>query len=163
MKKIITASLSLVLICAFLLSATSCALGDPFKKFSKKIEKEENYALSYSLTHKEAGTFKMFAYVDGNIMYLPENEGLGIAETYFETNGDTTVEYVKHANGKWTKNESTTDAYSFMQDDILNPDKFKEVEDEKGVYKQKESVVFENFEDVIITFEDDSAIIKATM
>ena len=42
MKKFISIGASIILLICVMLSSTSCAFGDPFNKFSKKIEKEKN-------------------------------------------------------------------------------------------------------------------------
>ena len=164
MKKNLKAFASLMVIFSLLLCATSCSFGDPFKKFSKKIEKEENFKMTMSMTIEDVGKITQTSYVDGNIMYYPENTALMTEEYYVESMADSVVEYRKNINNKWEKTiKENDDAFNLETNDIFNVKNYKRDSEDKNIYTQKKDVIFDNFEDVVITFYDESVVIEGNM
>ncbi len=164
MKKFLKAFVSLMVVFCVLLGTTSCSLGDPFKKFSKKIEKKENFKMTMSITIEDVGKITQTAYVDDNIMYYPENTALMTEEYYVESMEDSVVEYRKNQNKKWEKTtKEKDDAFNLETNDIFNVENYKRDSEDKNVYRQKKDVIFDNFEDVVITFYDESVVIEGNM
>ena len=113
------------------------------------------------------GTITMLLKNDGNISYTA---GTIISdESYTETINDQKYEYKKNDDGKWEKTlvEKNEDDHEDSGNDfaklIENPENFEAVEGKENTYKQKSGVVFEGFDNVIVTIEKDSCTIEMMM
>jgi hypothetical protein len=108
----------------------------------------------------------MEMYLDGNIIYYPANKTLGYEEYYTEeiVGYDYTIEYRKNKN-IWEKEiyETEDDALDFDKNDIFDPQKYEKVSGEKNTYRQKKNIIFDNFDDVTISFVDDTCVIECKM
>lgn len=167
MKRFLTLFLSLTLLLSFL-SLTSCGVKHPIEKFYKKMEKSDNnYQVSCSLTEKSTNSrFILTMQVDGNIEYTPENMELGIDETYVEYIDNYEIIYTKNFNGVWEKaiNEQLeSDAFDFEENDIFNADNYEKIKGEKNSYRQKKDIIFQSFENVVMTISKDSCTIECQM
>ena len=166
MKKLKRSVFTMLLVAATLLCATSCSLfTHPIERFGKKLEKEKSCRMTLSFTVAELGKVTMEQYRDGNITYYPANQMLGEEEYYTETVDDYTIEYYRDSKGVWQKDiyESEDDAFDPEKNDIYNADKYEKVSGEKNTYRQKKNVIFDNFEDVTISFVEDTCVIECKM
>ena len=73
----------------------------------------------------------------------------------------------KNDDGTWSKTKDTKKNDSGVtgnntMDELFNPDNYEKVKDKENTYKQKKDVTFDDFEDVIITIEEDSCTIEMT-
>lgn len=167
MKRIISLSLVMMLCASLLFAATSCAAKHPIEEFKDKMAAEKNYQMTITLTNIPLfGTMTVTTKVDGNITYTPAvmfNE-----EEYTETVDGVEYKYTKNDDGKWTKTKVEVDEDSSeIADDesmqqLFNPENYEKVKDEKNTYKQKKDVTFDNFEDVVMTIDEDSCTIEMT-
>lgn len=163
MKKKLKALIGLMVIFSLLLCVTSCSSGDPFEKFSKKIEKEKNFKMTISMTVEDV-KITQTSYVDGNVMYYPENTALMTEEYYVVNMENSVAEYRKNADNKWEKTiQENNDAFNLETNDIFNVENYKRDSEDKNVYKQKKDVLFDNFEDVVLTFYDESVVLECNM
>ena len=162
MKKFISIGASIILLICVMLSSTSCAFGDPFNKFSKKIEKEKSYKVTMSINMDDVGKVTQIFYVDDNVIYYPENDTLHTDAYYVEEIDDYLIEYTQTKDDKWQKSITENDVDP-EENDIFNKENYIEDDEEKGVYRQKKSVIFENFDDVVISFVDDTIVIECVM
>lgn len=137
----------------------------PIAKFFGKMEKENNYSMTITMSDIPLfGTISMQIKMDGNVTYTPAV--LFGEETYTERVGNDVYTYTKDANGNWmkVKQENTagsdSTANQFAEDfvELLNPKNYKK--DGKNKYVQKDDVDFESYDNVVITFENDSCIIE---
>ena len=167
MKRFLTLFLTFILFLS-LLSTASCGSKHPIEKFYQKIEKSDNnYQISCSLTEKSTSSrFVITIQVDGNVQYMPENIDLGIDEIYTEYIDDYEISYTKNAKGEWKKSLdelSEDNAFNFDNDDIFNADNYEKIKGEKNSYRQKKDVIFQNFENVIMTIAKDSCTLECQM
>lgn len=163
MKKFLSRAILFVLIVCMLCVATACSFGDPFKELSKEVE-ESNYKISMTMRLENVGTVTQVMYCDGNVSYYPENTMLQTQEYYTEKIDEYTVEYRTNENGKWTKSISEDETLlNLDENEIFDKDNYEKSKDEKNVYVQKKNVIFENFENVVISFFDDSVVLECTM
>lgn len=160
MKRIISLSIVLVILIS---SLTACSLNNSFRKISKDIEKTQNYKMKVSYTSEDFGKVTQTVYVDGNKSYYPENDALGYGEYYTEEIDDYIIEYRKDYDDNWKKDikEKDDDSLNLEENDIWNLDNYDK--DGKDVYVQKKNVIFDNFDDVVITVLDDSLVIECTV
>jgi len=162
MKKIITLSISVILAFSLLVFATSCSFGDQFEKFSKEMQKNENYKMTLVFSVEGVGKITQYCYIDGKIAYYPENTALETEEYYVEFVDDYSIHYRKNEGGKWEKSIEENET-NLETNDILNADNFQKDKEDKNVYRQKKNVVFDNYEDVVITFSEDTVVIECVM
>ena len=164
MKKAVSFVVAVCLLTAILLTFSSCAFRNPIDSFVKKIEKKESYQLAMTMSLSDF-TVTQIIKCDGNISYTAANDTLGTPATYTEIYDDETYEYTKDSAGKWrkAKKEDTEDDLTEELLELLDGDNYEKVKGEKNKYRQKESVVFEKFEDVRITIDDDAMVIKCEM
>ena len=164
MKKTVSLTIALCLLVAVTLLTTSCMFRNPIDSFEKKIEKAENYQVSMTISVSDF-TVSQIMKVDGNIVYTSANETLGTPETYVEEIDDELYEYKKDSSGKWRKSKQADNEDDWTDDllDLLDSKNYEKVKGEKNKYRQKESVIFEKFDEVRITVEKDAMIIKCEM
>ena len=167
MKKTRLLWLSLLICLSMLIGMTACSFKHPIEEFREKMEEEESCQMSVTMDVPLLGKVTIKTQLDGNIQYTPET--MFSEEEYIETVGDKEYKYTKNENGTWTKtlNEDKDDSTDVTEDEeweeLLNPKNYKRVWGFKKVYEQKKDVSFENFDDVVITFEDDTVIIEMEM
>ena len=166
MKKIILLFTALMLCISMILGVTSCGTKHPIEKFKSKMTKANSYQMSVTMSSVPFfGTVTMTTKVDGNIEYTPAN--MFEEEEYTETIGDIKYKYTKNDDGTWSKTQDTKKNDSGVtgnktMDELFNPDNYEKVKDKENTYKQKKDVTFDDFEDVIITIEEDSCTIEMT-
>ena len=161
MKRIISLSIAIIVLIS---SLTACSMNNSFKGLVKKIEKTQNYKMKISYTLEGFGKVTQTMYVDENKKYYPENDTLGYDEYYTEEIDDYIIEYHKDYDDKWKKNIEENDGdddLSLEENDIWNLDNYDK--DGKNVYVQKKNVIFDNFDNVVITVLEDSLVIECTM
>ncbi len=107
----------------------------------------------------------MITKVDGNIQYI--SAALFDTEEYTETVGNVKYSYTKNDDGTWSKTQDTEevdDTGTTVDDETLeilfNPDNYEKVDGEKNTYKQKKGISFDDFEDVVMTIEEDSCTME---
>jgi len=161
MKKITTLWLAAFLVLTMLFLSTSCVFRHPIDDFEKKIEKAENYQIAMTISVSDF-TVSQITKVDGNIAYTSANETLGTPETYVEEIDDEIYEYKKDSSGKWRKSKQVDNEDDWTDEllDLLDSKNYEKIKGEKNKYRQKDSVVFESFDEVRITVEKDAMIIK---
>lgn len=164
MKKVFKTALAVLFVLMLSVSCVSCSSGNPFQSFLKEVQKEENFKVSMVLYHDDFGKVTQTMYRDGNVTYYFANDLLDIDEYYEEIVDDYCITYQKNESGRWKKSisdqQSTTDS---TFDDIWNMDNFERDKTNKNVYRQKKTVIFETMDDVVLTFEDDSAVVEGSM
>ena len=162
MKKITSFLLVFVLLLSVLLMSVSCSGNHPIDKFRKRMEKENNYQISFTIYNVPIyDRITTIIKVDKNIQYIKVLE----TEGYVETTENETYVYKKSDSEKWVKQkyeENTSNIDNEEIESIFYSKYFEEVEGEKNKYKQKASVTFEHFEDVVITLEEDGCAIELT-
>ena len=167
MKKFVSLFLTLMLCISMMLIVTSCGTKHPIEEFKNKMADADSYQMSFTMSNIPLfGTITITTKVDGNIQYTPAimfNE-----EEYIETVGDTKYKYTKNEDATQSKTQDTEeeDDSSVSSDktmeELFNPDNYEKVKDKENTYKQKKDVTFDNFEDVVITIEEDSCTIEMT-
>lgn len=162
MKKFILKGFSIVLVLCVVMSVASCSLGDPFKKFTKKLERKESCKVTMSFNVDGVGRVVQIFYVDNNVIYYEGNDTLRTDAYYVEIVDDYLVEYTKNFKGTWKKSKTKND-FNLEENDIFNSDNYIQDPEEKGVYRQKRNVIFEQFEDVVVAFLDDFVVIECVM
>lgn len=165
MKKVFSLLLAGLLCLSILLSVTSCGTKHPIEAFKDKVETAGNYQMTITMSDIPLfGTISMTIKVDGNIEYassLLSDEG-----EYTEIVGDAKYSYTKNYDGTWSKELVTDeeDDNNVIDDEtmepLFNPNNYEKVKDKANTYKQKKDVSFDDFEDVVITVEDDSCTIE---
>lgn len=165
MKKFVSLFLSLTLCISMALIVSSCSTQHPIEKFINKVADTDSYQMSVTISNVPLfGTITATTKVDGNIQYTPAT--LFNEEEYTEIVGDIKYTYTKDEDGKWSKTQDTEedDDSSWLSEktmeEFFNPDNYETVKDKKNTYKQKENVTFDDFEDVLITIEEDSCTIE---
>ena len=137
----------------------------PIAKFFAKMEKEENYQLNITMSDIPFfGTITMVAKYDGNVSY---SSGFG-EESYTERVGNVVYEYTKNSSDKWIKEKQTSEDGDddltddmFTAEELFNPKNYKKVE--KNKYEQKDDVDFDNYDNVVITIDNDTCMIEMDM
>ncbi len=166
MKKTVSFVMAICLLASMLLLMTSCLFEHPIDQFREKIEKSGNN-FQMAMTIELTDTIKMTQIVktDGNIQYTVANKDWMIPESYTETLEDGTVfEYTKDAFGVWSKAEKEDEsALDEDANDLFNSKNYEKVDGEKNTYRQKDDVIFEKFEDVVITIGEDSCTVECVL
>lgn len=138
----------------------------PLEKFLAKMEREENYQMTITLSDIPFfGTITIQTKQDGNISYT---SGFG-EESYTETVGDDVYEYTKDSSDNWIKeklesddeSDSTSDQLTDDFEELFNPENYDKVE--KNKYEQKSNVHFDDYDNVVITIDDDTYTIEMDM
>lgn len=161
MKKLVSLSLAIILCLSFLILSSSCSSVHPIEEFKNKMVKADSFQMTATMSNVPLfGTLTITTKVDGNIQYTPAI--MFSSEEYIETVGDIEYKYTKNDDGKWTKTEkakeddSSSVASPESIDAFFNPENYEVIKGEENSFKQKKDVVFENFEDVVLTIEENS-------
>ena len=165
MKKTFSLSLLFALCISILLATASCSAKHPIEEFKNKMDTADSYQITMTMSNVPfIGTYTMTIKVDGNISYVPET--LINEEEYAEVVGDIAYSYKKNSYGKWKKTQYSLEDYDSLYDDqsmenLFNPEKFEKAEDKENTYyKQKKDTTFDDFEDVVITINENSCTIE---
>ena len=164
LKWILLASVAFVLCVSIALVAVLCKPMHPIEKFAYKLMQKRNFEMAVSVSGIPLfGSISFAVEMDGNVTHIPDL--FLVEECYVEKVGNETFSYTKDENGNWVKTKNEDNSSS----ELLNEDALKElidynnydlVEGTNNVYRQKDSVQFENFKDVTITLEKDSCKIE---
>lgn len=165
MKKAIAFLISFAMMICSLFSVTSCSTKDPFEDFNKRMKENKNYKMIFSLKSDNVGKITQTVYVDKNIMYYPKNTTLMTEERYVENTDDHVIEYKKSMwTNKWEKSITKQNSvWNLETNDIFNPDNFEKDRKAATVYKQKKNVIFNNFEDVTVTFQENTVVFEGVI
>ena len=165
--RILIAAVAAVLLIATVVGIVLWSSVHPIERFALKIARKQNFQMDITLSGIPLfGTVALTCEVDGNIQHIPQ--GTFISESYIETVGDKRYTYSKDDSGRWTKTEKDigeNDFLSGLQDNemlkkLTTPENYEKVEGEKNVYRQKEGVEFESFQNVTITIEKNTCTIQ---
>ena len=163
-KWILIASIAFVLCVAIVLAVVLYKPMHPIEKFAYKLMQKQNFEMQVSLYGIPLfGTVAFVVEMDGNVTHIPDL--YFVEECYVEKVGDETFNYTKDESGKWVKTKSEDDSDLELLDedvlkDLIDHNNYELVEGTKNVYRQKDSVQFENFKDITITLEKDSCTIE---
>ena len=178
MKRTLTLLLALLTCFSVILSMTACdsnpptnaaptttaAPKHPIEAFAARMAAADSAQMVMTMYDLPFfGTITMVYKHDGNIDYTSGT--ILSEESYTETLDNVTYEYSKGEDGKWTKtqaeqsdeDEGGTDEFTKLME---NPDNFELVEGTENTYKQKSNIVFDEFDDVTITIEENSCTIE---
>ena len=156
--RILIAAVAAVLLIATVVGIVLWSSVHPIERFALKIARKQNFQMDIVLSGVPLfGSVALTCEVDGNIQHIPQ--GAFISESYIETVGDKRYTYSKDDTGKWTKTEKDigeNDLFGNLQDNemlkkLITPENYEKVEGKKNVYRQKEGVEFEGFQNVTIT------------
>lgn len=157
-KRILIAILAAILLIATVVGIVLWSSVHPIEKFALKIARKQNFQMDIVLSGVPLfGSVALTCEVDGNIQHIPQ--GTFVSESYIETVGDKRYTYSKDDAGKWTKTEKDIGENDFlsglqnneMLKELITPENYEKVEGKKNVYRQKEGVEFEGFQNVTIT------------
>ena len=163
-KWILIASIAAILCLAIVLVAVLYKPMHPIEKFAYKLMAKKNFEMQVSLYGIPLfGSIAFVVEMDGNVTHIPDL--YFVEECYVEKVGDETFNYTKDESGKWVKTKNDDDSVSDLLDEdalkeLIDHNNYELVEGTKNVYRQKESVQFENFKNVTITLEKDSCTIE---
>ena len=161
---ILIASIAAILCLAIVLVAVLYKPMHPIEKFAYKLMAKKNFEMQVSLYGIPLfGSIAFVVEMDGNVTHIPDL--YFVEECYVEKVGDETFNYTKDESGKWVKTKNDDDSVSDLLDEdalkeLIDHNNYELVEGTKNVYRQKESVQFENFKNVTITLEKDSCTIE---
>ena len=161
---ILIASIAAILCIAIVLVAVLYKPMHPIEKFAYKLMAKKNFEMQVSLYGIPLfGSIAFVVEMDGNVTHIPDL--YFVEECYVEKVGDETFNYTKDESGKWVKTKNDDDSVSDLLDEdalkeLIDHNNYELVEGTKNVYRQKESVQFENFKNVTITLEKDSCTIE---
>lgn len=156
-KIIISFTLALMLL-SMVLIVTSCGAKHPIEKFKNKVSDAGSFEARITVSDIPLfGTITMKTKVDGNIQYIYESAFTD--EGYIEIVGNAIYMYTRNDNGTWSKTK-TRDTYNSIWEELFDPDDYEKVKGKKSTYKQKKDVTFDNFEDVVMTIDEDSCTIE---
>ena len=159
MKKITSIVLAVALCLSLTLIFTSCSLfKHPIQRALDKIEEDNNYSITISVDAPLMGKEKVTVKLDGNAYHKPDTD------TYIKICNDGNYVYRKLIDNSWSAYKSEQDIDVDPLDDyeeILDHESYEKVE--KNIYKQKDHVKFDDFEDVVIEVIDDGLTIEAEM
>ncbi len=165
MKKL--SILFLVLLCLLSALTTSCSLKHSLTAFKEKIDETESYQFSLVLIEPTTSTrTTLTTLVEGNVTYFFANDSIGFDEYFVKTIDEYEIIYQKDSEGNWTKSiseileEEEELPFDVNLNDIFNADNYESVKGEKKAYKQKKDVVFGDFDDLLITFGDNTCTIE---
>ena len=163
-KWILIASIAAILCIAIVLVAVLYKPMHPIEKFAYKLMTKKNFEMQVSLYGIPLfGSIAFVVEMDGNVTHIPDL--YFVEECYVEKVGDETFNYTKDESGKWVKTKNDDDSVSDLLDEdalkeLIDHNNYELVEGTTNVYRQKESVQFENFKNVTITLEKDSCTIE---
>ena len=167
LTRILIAAVAAVLLIATVVGIVLWTSVHPIERFALKIARKQNFQMDITFSGiPPLGTVALTCEVDGNIQHSPQ--GFFISESYIETVGDKRYTYSKDDAGKWTKTEKDigeNDLFGNLQDNemlknLITPENYEKVEGKKNVYRQKEGVEFEGFQNVTITIEKGTCTIQ---
>ena len=163
-KWILIASIAAILCIAIVLVAVLYKPMHPIEKFAYKLMTKKNFEMQVSLYGIPLfGSIAFVVEMDGNVTHIPDL--YFVEECYVEKVGDETFNYTKDESGKWVKTKNDDGSVSDLLDEdalkkLIDHNNYELVEGTTNVYRQKESVQFENFKNVTITLEKDSCTIE---
>ena len=166
-KRTLIAILAAILLIATVVGIVLWSSVHPIERFALKIARKQNFQMDITLSGIPLfGAVALTCEVDGNIQHI--QQGTFISESYIETVGDKRYTYSKDDSGRWTKTEKEigeNDFLSGLQDNemlkkLTTPENYEKVEGKKNVYRQKEGVEFEGFQNVTITIEKGTCTIQ---
>lgn len=144
---------------SMVLMVTSCGTKHPIEKFKNKMSDAGSYEMSVTMSDIPLlGTITMKTEVYGNIQYNPE--GIFNEEEYIEIVGDAKYKYTKNEDGTWSKTRDIDEADDFDLEELFNSDNYEKAKDKESTYKQKKDVIFDDFEDVVMTIDEDVCTIE---
>ena len=158
MKKVLSLLLCLVVVLSTL-SVISCSSKHPIEKIGDRMIAEKNFKMVMTMYDiPKYGTVTLTMEFDRNIAHVSASD----EEFYLEEIDDKTFTYAKSSyEQEWKKYPNSSPNEDYYSADFANPffdsEKYKEIEGEENTYKQKESVKFDDFENVIITINDDES------
>ena len=180
MKRIITLTMAFLICFSVTFTMTACTSDPeastpptttsvpkhPIEEFISRMRDADSAQMTMTMSDVPfLGTITMITKHDGNIEYT--SGSLISDESYIETINDLRYEYTKNDDGKWIKSLITEDESEDDSNDLTtlfeNPENFEKVEGKENTYKQKSSVTFDDFDNVVITIEDDTCTIEMTM
>lgn len=165
MKRMTSLLLALMLCISMMVIVTSCGTKHPIEEFKNKMDSADSYQVSLTMSGVPFfGTITVITKVDGNIQY--SSVAMSDMEEYIETVENVKYKYTKNDDGTWSKTQDTEEmSDSSVTDDetleiFFNPDNYEKVDGEKNTYKQKKGISFDDFEDVVMTIEEDSCTME---
>ena len=136
----------------------------PIDQFANKILKKQNFEMkTILLGDPTLGMFEQVYEVDGNVHHICGSNLT--TESYIKIVGDTKYVYKQTNGGKWTWEKSDASLPDGLIDwdmieQLLDADNYEPVEGEENTYRQKDTVVFEQFQNVKIIIDGDILAIE---
>ena len=164
--KIILVSVAAVVLCvaAILSIVLIKSSAHPIDQFANKILKKQNFEMKTILSGDPTlGIFEQVYEVDGNVHHICSSSLT--EESYIKIVGDTKYVYKQTNGGKWIWEKSDASNPDGLIDwdmieQLLNADNYEPVEGEENTYRQKDTVVFEQFQNVKIIIDGDVLAIE---
>ena len=164
--KIILVAVAAVVLCvAAVLSIVLIKSSDhPIDQFANKILKKQNFEMKTILSGDPTlGIFEQVYEVDGNVHHICSSDLT--TESYIKIAGDTKYVYKQTNGGKWIWEKSDASSPDGLIDwdmieQLLNADNYEPVAGEENTYRQKDTVVFEQFQNVKIIIDGDVLAIE---
>lgn len=164
MKKHI-AFLSALLLCLSTLFLLSSCGKHPIDAFLEKIKQENSAQITLTLYNvPNAGdSYTLVKKIDHTITYT--TAGLENPEEYVETVGNKEYHYTKGSNNRWMMTEhfvkESDDSYSIeAMLKLFDSKNYEAVGGKRNTYRQKKGVVFDSFDDIVMTVGDDFLVIE---
>ena len=140
----------------------------PIERLADKIERSDNMEIEIVLSYTGYDRSYVIAMKrDGNLTYVSSIvSGEAEKEYYLETKGNITYQYLNNGT-KWVKT-IYEDNYDFDQSTtnellaLLDPDNYDEIRGKRKTYRQKNTVEFDTFEDVVLTIDGNEMFIEAS-